>query len=645
MVKKYGFLLFLILLMGGICGFNWGFGHADKCGEARKLLPKLTELTGEKAAKQENRILALCPDGGAGHYIQGVRLERQKKPDEAIDEYRVALDDDDSIAEAHGNLGLLLLNKGEKDEAGVELTRGLMGSNDPRYHLGLAEILREGKMYALARFHYRCALKAFPDDTAIQSGLAEVNEQLGHLDEAEEGFTKLLDANPNDKIARLGLAEVYRKGKRWDDAMAELEKVAAANPGERSIHALMAEVYRDRGDMARADKEYLLAGVDKTITPEEYLRKGDEFLLAREYEKAIGEYRDALKKKPQWPLALEKLGDAQMAAGLDDDAIAAYTQAVRLDGGNSGISYSLGVILERKGELDGAVAKYQDTLRHDPDNGDARRRLADIYTLRGSYPQAIAEYKELIARRADNPLVHFKLAKVYDKSKDYPAAIGEYQAAIKIDPGNIEARKELAALYGRRGMADEAEGEFREVLQLKKDDVGVRNALTALYVRQRKYDDLFALLKEGADLFPKDPNSHYRLGIMYDFRKEYDAAIAQYQEAIALKSDFAKALSALGKTYMKTGNLEKAKESLEAAKKADPNFKEPGELLSSFDDVQTWTPVKESRQTHLKARIKKKHRLSKVKKGKKAKKAKKAKKTSAKKKKSAHASRKKTGRH
>jgi tetratricopeptide (TPR) repeat protein len=110
-------------------------------------------------------------------------------------------------------------------------------------------------------------------------------------------------------------------------------------------------------------------------------------------------------------------------------------------------------------------------------------------------------------------------------------------------------------------------------------------------------------MKEGVDFFPKEPSSHYKLGVMYDFRKEYDSAIAEYESAIALKSDYAKALNALGKTYMKTGQLDKAREALEAAKKSDPDLTEPRELLTSFNDETVSDSPK-----HLKK--KKHHKLS-----------------------------------
>jgi len=378
---------------------------------------------------------------------------------------------------------------------------------------------------------------------------------------------------------------------------------------------LVAELSTTKRATAQFAKEYRPGGTEREIAPEEYIREGDEYLLSRKYGKAIEKYEDALKRRPQWLKAMARLGDAHMAAGHDEEAISVYQKVVSLDAGNSGIRYSLGVLLERKGALDKAVSQYLETLRLDPGNGDARRRLADIYSLRGKYRLAIEEYKKLLALRSGNPLLHFKLARVYEKNRDFQEAIDSYRTAIRLDPGNVETRNELAILYSRRGMAAEAIDQYRAVLKLKKDDSTARNSLTALYVKLKKYDDLFAFMKEGAELFPEDPTSHYKLGIMYDFRKEYDSAVSEFQTAIALKGDYAKALNALGKTYMKTGRLDNAREALEAAKKADPNFFEPRELLTSFND-----DAASGRSKHLN---KKRHKASKQKKWSKTKKSKK----------------------
>jgi len=63
---------------------------------------------------------------------------------------------------------------------------------------------------------------------------------------------------------------------------------------------------------------------------------------------------------------------------------------------------------------------------------------------------------------------------------------------------------------------------------------------------------------------------------------------------------------------MKTGRLDKAREALEAAKKADPNFFEPRELLTSFNDDPAAGSRKHLKRKHHKSSHPKK--LSKAKK-------------------------------
>jgi tetratricopeptide (TPR) repeat protein len=121
------------------------------------------------------------------------------------------------------------------------------------------------------------------------------------------------------------------------------------------------------------------------------------------------------------------------------------------------------------------------------------------------------------------------------------------------------------------------------------------------------------LLKENVEMSPNDANSHYKLGLVYEFKKNYEDALVSYKAAVSLKEDHAKALNALGRVFMKTGQIKDAKDALEAAKKADPALEEPTVLLSNIRDELSSEP--------------KKHKQSKGKKSKKSKSSKKPKKS------------------
>jgi tetratricopeptide (TPR) repeat protein len=138
-VRIIPLLLLLTLLT---TGFDWGFGSKDKCGEARALLHGLAAKNPVEQKKDESRIRELCPDGAAVHVLQARQLELDGKQDEAVTEYRIALKIDPVLPEASRSLGLIYLQKGQTDEAAVELTKGLADGSDARSQRALAPLCR-----------------------------------------------------------------------------------------------------------------------------------------------------------------------------------------------------------------------------------------------------------------------------------------------------------------------------------------------------------------------------------------------------------------------------------------------------------------------------------------------------------------------
>lgn len=565
------------------CGFSWGLGKSEPCAEARTALDTLSSVTDPvKRAKLEETILKACPNGAAGLFIKALQAEKASMSDAAVALYRAALTKDDTLAEAHGNLGLLLLERGLDEEASVELTRGLMGRSDPRYHRALANIMSNGSLPALTLFHYNEALKAFPDDVGVHAGRAKAYVQLGQFEMAVEEFVRLTALKPKDSSFLLGLADVYRRSGRLDRAIEELQSYLRGNSSSKEGHRLLAEVLMEKGDRETARKEYLLAGVDVTINPEDFARKGDEYIKAREYGQAISAYQTALKGRPVWPEIQHKLGKVQMYAGRDDDAMATLTTLIKAGFKDGAVFYDLGLLHERSGQLDEAISAYRLSIAHDPENVNTHRRLAEIFTWRGNFTEAADQYRELISLRGDNPLYHLNLGRVYDRTKDLKNAVSEYETAVRLDPNNIEGHRELARIFLRGAQPAKAEHHYKEVLRLQSEDETARNALITLYVKQKRYDDLTSFIKEWLDKAPDDPQRHYRLGIVYEFKKEYDLAVIGYKKSLELQPGNARVLFALGRTYMKTGRLSESRELLEAAKKADPTLAGPQLLLSSF---------------------------------------------------------------
>lgn len=110
-------------------------------------------------------------------YQQGCELE-DDVPDEAIAAYRRALDLDDTLADAHLNLGRLLHDRGDLTQA---------------------------------EQHYRQALAARPGDATAAYNLGVVLQDRGHLRDAVAAYEKALELDPIYADAHYNLSGVYEK--------------------------------------------------------------------------------------------------------------------------------------------------------------------------------------------------------------------------------------------------------------------------------------------------------------------------------------------------------------------------------------------------------------------------------------------------
>lgn len=246
--------------------------------------------------------------------------------------------------------------------------------------------------------------------------------------------------------------------------------------------------------------------------------------------------------------------------------------------------YYRGVTLESTGNIDEAAREYRLVLQLAPAHGDARRRLAEICLLRGDPPGAIEQFRELARYQEKNPVIRNRLAQIYESNGNYRKATIECREAVRLAPQSIPARRRLALLYEKRKMSNEAAAEYRNILTIDRNNIFAQHSLIALYLRGKRYEDLTDFLKETVASKPDEPTGHYKLGLVYEFSKKYEVAEKEYGKAIELNTDYAKAMNALARVYMKTNRIDEAKKLLEAASKTDPNLKESTLLLHNINE-------------------------------------------------------------
>ncbi|MBK7578628.1 MAG: tetratricopeptide repeat protein [Myxococcales bacterium] len=94
----------------------------------------------------------------------------------------------------------------------------------------------------------------------------------------------------------------------------------------------------------------------------EQLKKGDDLFVARDFDGAIGAYKDAITKEPQNPMGHYRIGEAHLAKNDTQEAETSWVAALRFVGGDhmlkAKILFVLADLRERQKSYDDATDRW-----------------------------------------------------------------------------------------------------------------------------------------------------------------------------------------------------------------------------------------------------------------------------------------------
>jgi len=208
---------------------------------------------------------AVTEPNGEAHNDLGRALAEQGRNDEAIAEFREALETLPRYVEAHVNLGTALAAQGRNEEAEAEWRQALAIEPDLVEQHGLlaASLLERGRIdEAIAEF--REAARLQPDDAALRSNLATALARAGRLDEAIGEYREAVRIEPGLVPPRVFLGRALALGGRTDEAIAAFAEAARLEPSNPEILLDLARACADAGRfdeaIAHAERARSLAG-------------------------------------------------------------------------------------------------------------------------------------------------------------------------------------------------------------------------------------------------------------------------------------------------------------------------------------------------------------------------------------------------
>ncbi len=252
------------------------------------------------------------------------------------------------------------------------------------------------------------------------------------------------------------------------------------------------------------------------------------------------------------------LADAWNDSGQLDKAVPLYEDAVRRKPDSLIALQKLGTSLRAAGQLGRSIEILKRALTIAPQEGVSWHQLGLAYLQQGSKTEAIAAFEKAVAADPDLPEAYNSLGGIRLESGDLPRAETALREAIRIQPDYAEAHSNLGNVLAAAGQFDEARFHFDAALRLKPNYLAARFNYALALARARRFEDAQLQIEQLLRSDPSMAEAHDLLGNLLAAKGQARAALDQYREAIKLRPEFDRAQLDLGSLLADTGNVAEA---------------------------------------------------------------------------------------
>jgi tetratricopeptide (TPR) repeat protein len=269
-----------------------------------------------------------------------------------------------------------------------------------------------------------------------------------------------------------------RRNTDWRDELTFYQRTLRYAPYSWRVHYNFGNAYFKKGLYEKAMGEYMEAIMLRPDYVKAHYNLGDTYYEKGLYNEAINEFKKAIKLKPDHFKAHCNLGNSYYSIGLFDEAIREYKGALLLEPNSDGIHNNLGLVYEKKGLLNEAIDEYKEAIKSNPDSAKTHNNLGIVYTKKGLYDKAVDEYKEVLRLDQNFSEAHNNLGIIYTKEGLYDKAVDEYKDALKINPDFTDAYNGLGIAYIKKGLRDEALKAWERSLEINTNQPQIREYIT-----------------------------------------------------------------------------------------------------------------------------------------------------------------------
>ncbi len=516
----------------------------------------------------------------------------------AIEEYKMALNDDPSSKYLNSHLAELYFRTGHIREAIVAAQdRIKQDPNDLDAHRLLAEVY----------------LRSLSD---TQQG--DVSGQMLKLAIGE--YEKIVQLQPNSVDDHLMLARLYAADHDSAQADAQIAAAQRIDPGSEEAALIANRFYMDIGDTKKAI-QVLQSLPDDDQTPRTEFQLGSTYDQVKDTRDAVTAFRKALDLEPDnldveralahdlttlnqndaaltaWkdiaagdatdPEAWGQIAEIEEDQGNFSDALTAVKKARELAPDNLEYEFQEATVNDALGHLDDAVKDYSElaaaTEHPSGQYSDQEKnnyalildRLAQVYREQTRPDQAIAAYQKKASLGGDyEEQAYDEEVDTYREAREYDQAVATAREAVEKQPKSVDAKLTLARQLADTGHADEGINMAKGLLQNDPKNLEVYYQLAQIYTDLRKWKDASDVLDAADKQATKKDDQlmvAFQRAMNADRARHYDEAEADFRKVLAMDPNNALTLNNFGFMLADRGvDLDEALSMIQKAVKLEP---------------------------------------------------------------------------
>jgi len=313
---------------------------------------------------------------------------------------------------------------------------------------------------------------------------------------------------------------------------------------------------------------------------------GKALYQAGEYETALTEFQDALRRTPESAAVHFWIGKAQVGRGNTEEALNSFQHSIRLDPTNVKPHLEMGRAYVAADQLGAAAASFRQAQRLSPQSAEPLREIAAVLIQQCQYDAALEELQRALALEQGAALTHVLFGRVYDLKGMRQQADAAYRESERLDP-RVYAQAQVAngAQMQAAGRLGDAVKQYRAATLTDPTYMEAFTRLgSACFDNYQKVDAADAF-RAATCLAPNDYSTHYLLGYTLLYQSQVNLKTVVFKRKVAPPDEAIKALLravdldpnrtdahfALGKAYEAAGVRHLAREQMERVLALDSN--------------------------------------------------------------------------